>query len=82
MSYSYKAKEGTPIRDIEGLRKFLAENKKRTYREFHSAEVQGRCGKMTYPGFSEKVHQYLIIMETESEPEFEFVPAKVIDELI
>jgi len=84
MGYSYKAKRGTPIRDLEGLRKFLDENKnkKRKYKEFHSAKVQDPCGKLSYPGFSERILQYLIRMETGGEPEFEFVPVNVIDELI
>ena len=82
MSYSYKAKEGTPIRDLEALRKFLIERTGKTYRQIDNAIVHGFCGPMKYPTFEEKVPQYLIIIETEEIEKFEFIPTEVIDELI
>ena len=82
MGYSYKAREGQPIKDVDCLRKFLVEQAEKTYGRIDNAIVYTYCGPMKYPNYSETVRQYMIIIETEGEEKFEFVPTSVINKLL
>ena len=82
MGHSYKARERQPIKDIDGLRKFLVEEAEKRYGQIDNAIVFMYCGPMKYAKFQETVPQYMLIIETEGEEKFEFVPTSVIDPLL
>ena len=55
---------------------------KKKYEEINTATVYAYCSPMKHSAFPETVRQYMIIIETEGEEKFEFVPTCVINQLL
>jgi hypothetical protein len=82
MGHHYKAKIGQPIKNLEGLRKFLNHWSRKKYEEIDNATVYMYCGPLKHPAFSEKPYHYMIEIKKENKQDFPFVPEQVIDKLI